>query len=252
MIRRLSLGITLLALAACTETTTPSLLSDAQIEADVAATSGAAIAMEVDHMIGHEAGGPFAAAEPRPAPPTVDVDVVRSRTCYDAADAVQAACDAQTTAKVVVHMTVDGTISDTTRDGGTFAGSVHRVRDDVITGLLGSETSRTHNGVGSSDDTTHFSGPRGTRDAVESALDSVIDVVFNLPRHSNPWPASGRIVRRVSGTVTLTGANHSGTRSYDRRVEVVFPADAQGNVTIHINDRTCNLNLVTRRVTGCL
>jgi hypothetical protein len=251
MHRRLSLSLAILVLAACSESTTPSLLSDAQIEADVAATSGAAIALEVDNMIGHEAGGPFAADGPAATPPTIDVDVVRTRTCYDASDAVQANCDPQTTARVVITMTADGTISDTTRDGGTFSAAIHRVRDHEISGLLGSETTRIHNGVGTSEDTTRFSGPRGTRDAAESAVDSMRNIVFQLPRSSNPWPVSGSIVRRVSGTVTLTGENREGTRSYDRRVEVVFPADAQGNVTIYINDRTCNLNLVTRRVTSC-
>lgn len=251
MHRRLSLSLAVLALAACNESTTPSLLSDAQIEADVAATSGAAIALEVDHMIGHESGGPFASAGPAATPPTVDVEVVRTRTCYDASDAVQANCDPQTTARVVISMTVDGTIADTTRDGGTFSAAIHRVRDHEISGLLGNDTTRVHNGVGTSDDTTRFSGPRGTRDATESSVDSVRNIVFRLPRSSNPWPVSGSIVRRVSGTVTLAGDNREGTRSYDRRVEVVFPADAQGNVTLNVNDRTCNLNLVTRRVTSC-
>jgi hypothetical protein len=32
---------------------------------------------------------------------------------------------------------------------------------------------------------------------------------------------------------------------------VDFPADAQGNVVLHVNDKTCNLNLVTHTVTGC-
>lgn len=241
-----------LVLVACSEATAPSLLSDTQIESDVAATSGAAIAMEVDNLIGNENGGGFpSSGGPAATPPTADVDVVRTRTCYDAADAVQAACDPQTTAKVAISMTMDGTVSDTTRDGGTFAASIHRVRNHVTTGLAGTETSRTHNGVGSSNDTTQFSGPRGTRNAAESAVDSVNSIVFNLPRGSNPWPVSGSIVRRVSGTVTLTGANGSGSRSYDRRVEVIFPADAQGNVTLNVNDRTCSLNLVTRRVTNC-
>jgi hypothetical protein len=32
---------------------------------------------------------------------------------------------------------------------------------------------------------------------------------------------------------------------------VDYPADAQGNVVLHINDKTCNLNLTTHAVTNC-
>jgi hypothetical protein len=34
-------------------------------------------------------------------------------------------------------------------------------------------------------------------------------------------------------------------------VVVTFPADAEGNVTIQVGTLTCNLNLVTHKVTGC-
>ncbi len=51
--------------------------------------------------------------------------------------------------------------------------------------------------------------------------------------------------------VTVEGANRSGTRDVQRRAEVTFPADAQGNVVLTVNDLTCNLNLVTHAVTGC-
>jgi hypothetical protein len=237
-----------LVLVACSESTSPAAVTDELIADDVAATSGSAIALDVQHMIGNESGGGFPSpVGPAGSPP--DVTVSRSRTCYDASDAVQAACDAQTTAKVVIHMQVDGTVSDTTRDGGTFSGAIHRVRDETITGLLGTETSRTHNAVGTSDDTTSFSGSRGTRDATESSVDSVVNVVFNLPHSSNPWPISGQIIRNVEGSAEMTGANDTVTRTYTRRVVVTFNGTA--TVTIQVNDRSCTLNLATRRVTNC-
>jgi len=46
-------------------------------------------------------------------------------------------------------MTLDGT-----RQRENFTANIHRSRDLVISGLLGEETSRTHNGVGTADDTT--------------------------------------------------------------------------------------------------
>ncbi len=238
------------ALVACGESTSPAaLLTDEDIATDVATTSGSAIAIDVRNMVDNWSGGGFpAGAAPLASPPVVDV--TRSRTCYDASDVQQTQCDPTTTAKVVIHLTVDGTVNDTT-ERGTVEAAFHRVRDETITGLAGTETSRTHNAVGSSSDTSTFVGSRGTRHATETSLDSVVDVVFNLPRASNPWPVSGQIVRNVSGTVTHTGEQGTATRSYTRRVAVTFPADSQGNVTIQINDHTCNLNLVTRQVTNC-
>ena len=177
------------------------------------------------------------------SPPALNV--TRSRTCYDQAGAVQAQCDPATTASMRIAFTMSGAHS-----GDRFTAAVNRTRTDSISGLLGTETSRTHNGTGTSADTLTWSGERGSRTSAETSLDSVINIVFNLPRATNPWPASGTVVRNVSGTVTVTGAR-DGTRSYQRRVEVVFPADAQGNVTLRVNDKTCTLNLVTRTVTGC-
>ncbi len=52
-----------------------------------------------------------------------------------------------------------------------------------------------------------------------------------------PGPMIGRILRP--------------TRDVQRRAEVTFPADAQGNVVLTVNDLACNLNLVTHAVTGC-
>ena len=85
----------------------------------------------------------------------------------------------------------------------------------------------------------------------EASNDSVQGVVFNLPHASNPWPVVGTIVRNTAGSVEITLGDRHETRSFTRRVTVTFPADAQGNVTITINAKTCQLNLVTHAVTGC-
>ena len=72
-----------------------------------------------------------------------------------------------------------------------------------------------------------------------------------LEAGKNPWPVSGSLVRRVTAHITVEGANRSETKDANRRVEVTFPADAQGNVTINVNGKTCTLNLVTRAVANC-
>jgi len=41
------------------------------------------------------------------------------------------------------------------------------------------------------------------------------------------------------------------TRDFTKRIEVDFPADAQGNVVLKIDAKVCNLNLVTHAVTNC-
>ncbi len=78
----------------------------------------------------------------------------------------------------------------------------------------------------------------------------MVALVFQLPRDTHPWPISGSVIRNVSATITITG-KHNETRSITRRVVVTFPDDAQGNVSIKVNNMTCNLNLVTHHVAGC-
>lgn len=240
-------GVAAVAFAACDDATQPSVLSDASLERDLAASSGDAIATEVLNLLGNEV---FSGLPGAPSfglfglnPP--DLTVSRTRTCYDAQGNVQSQCDQLTTASMRIQVTIGGT-----RIGDRFTAAVHRSRDLTISGLLGQETSRTHDGVGTSNDTVTFTGDSLTRLAAESAVDSVIAVVFNLPRATNPWPVSGRIVRVVNATITVTGVRNE-TRTISRRIEVIFPPDAQGNVPIRVGEKTCTLNLVTRRVTNC-
>ena len=137
-----------------------------------------------------------------------------------------------------------------TRIGDRFTAIIHRQRHDSISGLADTSTQRTHNAFGGSQDTTTFTRVSTTRTADIVASDTVTDLVFQLPHASNPWPVSGQIIRNLNATFTVTGAQNS-TRTIARRVVVTFPADAEGNVQIQVGTLTCNLNLVTRKVTGC-
>jgi len=58
-------------------------------------------------------------------------------------------------------------------------------------------------------------------------------------------------VRNVAVHVIVTKGAQTDTRDVTKRIEVTFPADAQGNVQLTINATTCNLNLVTHKVTNC-
>ena len=234
-------------LAACTDSNAPSDLTDNQLAADLASSSGDAIAMDVVQAIANEqfggfAGAPGLNASVAAALDTSNVTVVRTRTCYDAQNNV-VQCG-QGTVSMRITMQMDGTVQR-----GGFSGNIHRTRDMTITGLGPNSTTRRHNGVGTSNDTTTFTGDRGTRNAAESAVDSIVNLVFQLPHSSNPWPVSGQIIRNVNATITLTRTDGtSETRTISRRVVVTFPADAQGNVSIQVGDLSCTLNLVTHRV----
>jgi hypothetical protein len=255
---RLGLIAAALAFTACSDNITPgaSVVTDAQINADIAATSGDAIATDVSEMIANENAAGLPAASPPFASPQV-LNVTRSKVCYGGG-AVQASCNATTTDSIQFTMTMDGSFnrSNTTPHGSeSMSVALHRARALTISGLAGTETSRTHNGAGSGSDTTTFSGTADStsrsRTMASAGTDSIQAVVFNLPRSTNPWPVSGKIVRNVSGTVTVTGGAHPGERTFSRRIEVTFPADAQGNVTIKVNDKTCTLNLTTHAVANC-
>jgi len=235
----------LVGVAACSDLTQPEGLTDLDVAQDLALSSGDAVVGDVLDLIGNEVfgglGAPVAGARESPA----ELVVTRSRTCYDGSGNVQTECNRLTTASMRIQWTVDGT-----RQTDNFTAAIHHARDATISGLLGEETSRTHNAVGTSDDTTSFQREGLNKNVAESSADSVRNVVFNLPHATNPWPVSGSIVRHVNATITITGPRTE-TRTVSRRVEVTFPPDAQGNVPIKIGDVTCTLNLVTRKVVNC-
>ena len=247
-------------LAAC-EGTSPTLLSDEELTQDVAVSAGDAIASTVKLMAENEgaAGVPGAAISSNEAYAiTSDLDISRTRTCFNAQGVEVAGCSPMSSVrKIATHVTVDGSRSGSheTRRGttATWSGEVHRVADDTLTRNFNGaqEVSRTHQGVGTADDITTYTEADLSRVATEEATDSVKALTWNLPRSSNPWPASGSVKRVVSVNITITKGSESQTRSFSRTIQVTFPADNQGNVTLTINDKTCQLNLVTHAVTNC-
>lgn len=245
-------------LAAC-DTAGLSLFNEAEIEGDVAASAGEGIAASVSDMIANQSAAslPMTVSGGSESPVAFDVVVNRNRTCYDAADAVVTNCTPiASVRRIVTTFTANGTRSvERTRNGvtSTFTGTVNRTASDTIRRTFdgSTETSRTHSGAATGDNSTTFTEGDFTRVVDETVNDTVKTLVFNLPRSSNPWPASGSIVRASAIEVTLTKGDRTESRALSRKVTVTFPADAQGNVALTIDDLTCNLNLVTRRVTNC-
>ena len=262
-------GVSAFAVGACSDSTSinAGIISDSTVTADVAASSGEAIATSIFAMKGNEDNGGLASlsapemANEMASEVSPNLTYNRTRTCYNGDGAVVANCvPLSSVRKIVTHVEISGSRSGTasTEGGNTanWSGAVHRVANDTLVRNFNSaqppaEVSRTHNDVAEAHDTTTFSDARLTRVASETAHDTVKAVVFNLPRASNPLPASGKIVRAVNVHVVATREQQTVTRDFTRLVEVTFPADAQGNVVLKINDKTCNLNLITRLVRNC-
>jgi hypothetical protein len=252
------------ALAACDDSTTPlaNLVADSTITADVATSAGDAIAASLETMAGHEISmalpGSNLSSGLAAVMNTNTLQVNRSRTCYDGTGAVVAGCSPLSSVrKIVTTVSVDGarTGSHTRDDGVTvnWAGAVHRAGSDTLfrnfTGAT--ETSRTHIGVGMGHDTSTFSDGTVTRVFSEATRDSVKSLTWNLPRSANPFPVAGSIVRVDTVHVVATKGADTRERTVVWVISVDFPADAQGNVVLHVNEKTCNLNLVTRIVSNC-
>ena len=247
------------AIAACSDSLLPQLYDDTEVTADVAASGGDAIAAAIEGMAANELAGalPGVASADVVGPTSQAVTATRTRTCYDAAGAVVAGCSPMSSVrKVVTQVTIDGSRSGTRTEGAkniTWSGAVHRVSNDTLvrnfTGAT--ETSRTHSDLTVGRDTTNFSDGTLTRKVAEATTDSIKAVKWNLPRSSNPFPVSGSIVRAAAVHVVVTRENRTETRDVTRKVTVTFPADAQGNVVLTVNNKTCNLNLVSHVVSNC-
>jgi hypothetical protein len=247
---------------ACSDSTSsvPDIVSDANIAADIASSSGDAMASSLEAMIANEANAslPNLTAPLPSVARAMDVTYSRTRTCYTASDVVVTGCSPLSQVrKIVTHVTANGTRSGTTPNlDVAWTGVAHRVADDTLlrnfnTAQPAAEISRTHNGLATAHDTATFTGDVVVRVVNEAAVDSVRGLTWNLPRSSNPWPVSGKIVRVDTVHVVATAANQTAERTVVRIVEVDFPPDAQGNVVLKVNDRTCNLNLATHLVTNC-
>ena len=244
-----------LGLAACKDSTAPlTLATDAAIQSNVAASAGDAAASQIAWMIANEAAAALPSSQPSfnilGSPPVTETfNFTRTRVCLDASNVVVTNCTPLSSVrKVATHLQLDGS-----RVGPNFVGAVHRVHDDTTTRVLNvagtADSLRVHNGVTASHDTTTFTDSTRSALHIENATDSVRAITWRLPRSTNPWPISGSYVRNVAVHASFTHNSVTETRDVVKRVEVDFPADAQGNVVLKIDAKTCNLNLVTHAVT---
>ena len=253
-------AIALVAFTACGDPTgTDGLYDDAAVTADVAASAGDAIATMLTTLVENEAfAGGGADNAGGGANGTTNFTVERTHNCYNETGAPVNNCVPFSSVRMItVAAAINGTRTSTRTNAQgatvTWTGAVHRTANDttIRTFNNATEVSRTHTAVGVGNDTTTFTDGAFTRKLSEAVRDSVKALKFNLPRNANPYPVSGSIVRRATVKVEITKDGQSLSRDGTHRVEVIFPADAQGNVTLNINAKTCQLNLVTKAVTNC-
>jgi len=173
-------------------------------------------------------------------------NATRSYAYADAAGAAQSAYGATTTASANFRWTLAGTITKR-----RWSGTVARERDVTLSGLLGSNSTVTVNGTGSSErQRTRFAkdgvdGANAIAREYELEGSAVVkDVVTAAVRLPDAWPASGTITRNHS--VTRTDAVN-GTRITTRTSVVTF--NGTQFVPLTVNGTEFTLDLATGTVT---
>jgi len=255
------------AAAACSsaDTTSSSIAGDATITADVAAAAADGAAEDVDVFIGMDgsvsssfasgfSGQSFFANPPgdwRPGltgctfaggsftcPSTNHngLAVVRTITFLDAAGATELTFDALLTASIHVVADVSGD-----RTHGPWSGTVARHRDFTISGLAGTETSRTVNGTGTETaSSSRVAGNSETRSYSLTGSATATNVVMPVRTTdgTNNWPTSGTITRTYTVTVT-SGANIGKTTT--RTVTITFNGTSTPTGTVNGTPFTIDL-----------
>lgn len=164
--------------------------------------------------------------------------LTRDYAFFDANNTPQAAYDSATTDSANFHVSVTGVhVALAGQD------TVDRDRNFTVSGLLGAETTRTWNGTGSRNDGGYRDGTDGVvRTYHTSDALTVSDVVVDLPRSSNPWPASGTITRHITGTATVSKTGVTKSFSVDRTVTITFNGTQNAAVTVNGNGYTLDLS----------
>ena len=129
-----------------------------------------------------------------------------------------------------------------TRTRENLTVTVRRDRDMTVSGLVGSETSRTWNGTGSSTaNRARLSDENGDREYDMTSTTTILNVVDDVPRQGT-WPRSGTITRNVT-VVIISGED---TRTRTRTAVIEF--DGTQFATITVNDETFTFDLETKTV----
>ncbi|HJP86119.1 MAG TPA: hypothetical protein VJ852_09030 [Gemmatimonadaceae bacterium] len=263
------------AVACSTDVLSPPTLDDAQITADVAATSGDAIASQVagfgDNVA---AAGSFSMVAPsynvtvgsgsQPSftgiSPTCTyasgryscavttergLNVTRSFAFYDAQGQTVQTFDPAVVESANFQATVDGTFTS----GLVWNASVHRTADLTVSGLISHAPQRIWNGTGTGDDQIQHIGLDGVRTLAGTSAVTVTDVVMPGKDATSQVPLSGSIAIDVQYTASLVGAGGSASKEVSSTVSVTF--DGTNAPALQIGSLHCLLHLDTHAVDSC-
>ena len=263
------------AVACSTDVLSPPTLDDAQITADVAATSGDAIASQVagfgDNVA---AAGSFSMVAPsynvtvgsgsQPSftgiSPTCTyasgryscavttergLSVTRSFAFYDAQGQTVQTFDPAVVESANFQATVDGTFTS----GLVWNASVHRTADLTVSGLISHAPQRIWNGTGTGDDQIQHIGLDGVRTLAGTSAVTVTDVVMPGKDATSQVPLSGSIAIDVQYTASLVGAGGSASKEVSSTVSVTF--DGTNAPALQIGSLHCLLHLDTHAVDSC-
>ena len=226
-----ALALSLLVLAACSDTVGPDAFEDS-LTLDVAMIAADAV-IDAFGDIGLLFGG---GAFPAPSQASTRT-VTHTATFFDADGNEQEARDPLTTASI--HLVIEST-QEFSRD--SWSGTGTRSRDLWITGLEGEETTRTMNGTGSgSVIRSQHTDADGTRTYDMSSLSVIEDVIHPVPRTEDAWPLSGTITRDVTINV-INGPDGDVTKS--RTVVITF--NGTNLATMTVGGETFEVDMSTR------
>ncbi len=160
----------------------------------------------------------------------------RSYAFRDATGNAQRAYDGATTASANFQSSMAGSVE---RDG--WSATMSHERDMTASGLVGTETSHTINGTGSSTESRSRHTDGGLRTYRMSSVATFTNVVVPVPRARGAWPVSGTITR----TVTAVREGVVGSVSHERMSTTTFNGTRFASMTV--GDRTFTLDLATGR-----
>ena len=264
------------AVAACSsDVFAPPTLDDAQITADVAATSGDAIASQVAGFSDNvAAAGSFTRVLPgynvtigqgtQPSFAGISASctyasgryscsattergltVTRSFAFYDAQGHAVQNFDPAVVESANFQATVDGTFNS----GLVWNASVHRTADLTVSGLISHAPQRTWNGTGTGDDQIQHVGLDGVRTLAGTSNLTVTNVVMPGKDAVSQVPLSGSIALAVQYTASLVGAGGSASKEVSTTVSVTF--DGSNTPALQIGSLHCVLHLDTHAVDSC-
>jgi hypothetical protein len=275
MLTAVALFMTAGAVACSTDLAGPPALDDAQIDADIAATAGDAVASQVTNFGENvAAAGSFSmvapsynltvgkgtAASANGISPTCSyadgryscaatteqgLSVSRSFAFYNASNQTVQTWDPAVVESVNFQAQVDGNFS---RDLVWNAG-IHRTADVTVSGLISQQPLRTWNGSGAGNDTISHIGLDGIRTLAGNSTIAVNAVVVPGKDDPNQLPQSGNITVDVQYTAALQAATGAVTKEVTRHVVVTF--NGTDTPALQIGSLHCVLHLDTHSVDSC-